>query len=112
MCGPSGRIICSLACAGGLRRCRTTVAAACKAGKQSSRPSAMALACGDGAATASALAWSKRGGSHATAHGKVSVRTCMPDCATGGVADYTGTQVLGQRRNQVYKILYKSIRIL
>jgi hypothetical protein len=75
---------------------RTTVAPFCDADQQAKRPHKMVLACGDGGLWASRLRWERWGGRRAVARGQIFVKTCDPDCATGGVSKHRGKVALSR----------------
>lgn len=56
--------------------------------KPSTRPTSITLTCADAGIVAHDLVWNAWGKRSATASGLATVKTCTPDCATGGSADY------------------------
>lgn len=65
-------------------------------------PASVVLACGDAGMIADGLTWTGWGAAQVTATGTATVKTCDPDCATGGTAQYPITLTASDLRDCSY----------
>ena len=49
------------------------------------KPTHLIAACGDAGLRVNGIEWSHYGAKSATGNGTAAIKTCMPDCATGGI---------------------------